>query len=152
MKKLVLPAAIFVCLFAAGCNEADTTLEDHICQAFYDTVAQPGKQKAVTLSDAAVAIDKEHLMYGLSLSSQAGNLWTGNVSIVPSRVGEIVIASSNREADFSLSINGTVVEPVINSNCDVGLYTWPVASANETLSVSLKSSKSQVLLMYSVKD
>lgn len=144
MKRLFLSAAAFGCLFVVGCNESNTSLDDHFCQAFYDTVTQSGKQLSVDLATSP-KLDQAHKTYALT------NANNGSFTVEATQSGTLVLATSNLESDLKLTINGTVVEGVMSSECDMKRFTW-IVNNGDTVTVNLATSASSVLLVFSYED
>ena len=144
MKKVLLPVTLFAFLSFFGCNESDSKLDQHLCQAFYDTVGQPGKQIALDLSTKP-ELTEEHKTYALSVSL------TGSFTITPKRTGTLVIATSNAEPSFALSVNGVEENPLSASGCDIRLYRWSF-TAESTIEIKIDTDEDRVLLAYSIED
>ena len=144
MKKILLPVAMFAFVSFIGCNESDKTLDNHLCQAFYDTVSQSGKQVALDLSTKP-ELTEEHKAYALSISG------TGYFTIKPKRTGTLVLATSNAEPSFVLSVDSIEGDPVVASDCDIHLYRWS-AVADTSIEVRIDTDAENVLLAYSIED
>ena len=144
MKKILLPVAMFAFVSFIGCNESDKTLDNHICQAFYDTVSQSGKQITADLSSKP-ELTEEHKTYALSLSGD------GMFTINADRTGTLILGTTNAEPEFELSVNGTVVAPMNDHDCNIHLYPWTV-TAGDSVSVRIRTDAENVLLVYGIDD